>query len=291
MRKGKNIVRTNLWQKVACNLFVFGAVVLSFFLTACEDVEEEKPWIYVDRPQMLFTDTTLLDSYNEDVLSWKLKTAYLERWDDKQIVFVRPIFVDIYDSVGERAAFLRADSGSFDMKFSYVNAYGHVYAITPKGASVRADSLIWNKRDNIVRTESYVRVVSEDGDVLQGKGFESDAKMDNWKILANVTGIFQDAANRLKEEDKKQVVEIEKADSASAVSSSSVVASSSAVLVPASGTSVTPVVKSSASAVPVQSSAQSSVPAPAQTPVRTLVASSASNSSASSGASKENTSK
>ena len=177
------------------------------FFSACEEIEEEKPWIQVDRPQMLFTDTTLLDSYNGNVLSWKLKTAYLERWADKEIVFVRPIFVDIYDSVGERAAFLRADSGRFDMKFTYVNAYGHVYALTPKGASVRADSLIWNKADNLVRTESYVRVVSEDGDVLQGKGFESDARMDNWKILANVTAIFQDAANRLKEEDQKEAKE------------------------------------------------------------------------------------
>ena len=175
--------------------------------SACEEIEEEKPWIQVDRPQMLFTDTTLLDSYNGNVLSWKLKTAYLERWADKEIVFVRPIFVDIYDSLGERAAFLRADSGRFDMKFTYVNAYGHVYALTPKGASVRADSLIWNKADNLVRTESYVRVVSEDGDVLQGKGFESDARMDNWKILANVTAIFQDAAKRLKEEDKKEAKE------------------------------------------------------------------------------------
>ena len=122
-------------------------------------------------------------------------------------MFVRPIFVDIYDSLGERAAFMRADSGRFDMKFTYVNAYGHVYALTPKGASVRADSLIWNKADNLVRTESYVRVVSEDGDVLQGKGFESDARMDNWKILSNVTAIFQDAANRLKEEDQKEAKE------------------------------------------------------------------------------------
>lgn len=177
------------------------------FFSACEEIEEEKPWIQVDRPQMLFTDTTLLDSYNGNVLSWKLKTAYLERWADREIVFVRPIFVDIYDSVGERAAFLRADSGRFDMKFTYVNAYGHVYALTPKGASVRADSLIWNKADNLVRTESYVRVVSEDGDVLQGKGFESDARMDNWKILSNVTAIFQDAANRLKEEDQKEAKE------------------------------------------------------------------------------------
>jgi hypothetical protein len=62
-----------------------------------------------------------------------------------------------------------------------------------------------------------VRVVSEDGDVLQGKGFESDARMDNWRILSNVTGIFQDAAKRMKEEDKKQAEELEKKpDSAAA---------------------------------------------------------------------------
>ena len=172
--------------------------------SACEEIEEEKPWIHVERPQMLFTDTTLLDCYDKDVLSWKLKTAYLERWSDKEVVFMRPVLVDIYDSVGERVAFLRADSGRMDMKFTYVYAYGHVYALTPQGASVRADSLMWNKRDDKVHTDSYVRVVSEDGDVLQGKGFESDARMDNWRILSNVTGIFQDAAKRMKDEDKRQ---------------------------------------------------------------------------------------
>jgi len=183
------------------------------FLCGCEEIEEEKPWIQVERPEMLFTDTTLLDSYDKGVQAWKLKTAYLERWGDRDVVFVRPVLVDIYDSVGERTAFLRADSGRLDMKFTYVYAYGHVYALTPKGASVRSDSLLWNKKDNLVKTDSYVRVVSEDGDVLQGKGFVSDARMDNWRILSNVTGIFQDAAKRLKEEDKNQASEIESRDS------------------------------------------------------------------------------
>lgn len=188
-------------------------------LTGCEEIEEEKPWIQVERPQMLFTDTTLLDSYDKGVQAWKLKTAYLERWGDKDIVFVRPVLVDIYDSLGERTAFLRADSGRLDMKFTYVYAYGHVYALTPKGASVRSDSLLWNKKDNLVKTDSYVRVVSEDGDVLQGKGFVSDARMENWHILSNVTGIFQDAAKRLKEEDKNQAIEIENRDRQEADSS------------------------------------------------------------------------
>lgn len=187
----------------------------ALLFSACEEIEEDKPWLQVERPEMLFTDTTLLDSYEKGVLAWKLKTAYLERWSDKEVVFVRPVLVDIYDSLGERTAFLRADSGRLDMKFTYVYAYGHVYALTPKGASVRSDSLLWNKKDNLVRTESYVRVVSEDGDVLQGKGFVSDAHMDDWRILSNVTGIFQDAAKRLKEEDKKEATEIETRDSIS----------------------------------------------------------------------------
>jgi LPS export ABC transporter protein LptC len=170
--------------------------------SGCEKIEEDAPWINVESPLMLFNDTTLLDFYEEEVLSWKLKTAYLERWASNDKVFARPILVDIFDSLGEKVAFLRADSGTLDMGMNYVFAYGHVFAFTPKGASVRADSLLWHKRDNMVKTDSYVRVVTEDGDVLQGKGFISDAKMDNWRILSEVTGIFQDAAKRLKEEDK-----------------------------------------------------------------------------------------
>jgi hypothetical protein len=91
-----------------------------------------------------------------------------------------------------------------DMKLTHVFAYGRVFALTPQGASVRADSLLWHKKDNMVRTDSPVRVVSEEGDVLQGTGFRSDARMENWQILSDITGIFQDAARRLKEEDKKQ---------------------------------------------------------------------------------------
>ena len=229
-------------------------LLIGLMLTACEEIEEEKPWLQVERPEMLFTDTTLMDSYDKGVLAWKLKTAYLERWGDKEIVFVRPVLVDIYDSLGERTAFLRADSGRMDLKFTYVYAYGHVYALTPKGASVRSDSLIWNKKDNLVKTDSYVRVVSEEGDVLQGQGFVSDAHMDNWRILSNVTGIFQDAARRLKEEDKTQAKEIESRDSAQAVRSSSSVAAKVA----------TPVAKSSSATASKPAKATPDAPATKQ---------------------------
>lgn len=187
------------WFKVA-----LAGLFASLALCSCTDIEDNSEWDPKERPSMLFNDTTLLDFYDNGVLSWRLKTAHLERWDKNEKIFAKPIFVDIYDSLGVHAAFLRADSGTLDSKLTYVYAYGHVYAITPKGASVRADSLHWNKKSNEVKTDSPVRVVSEDGDVLQGTGFRSDARMNDWQILSNVTGIFQDAARRLKEEDKKQ---------------------------------------------------------------------------------------
>jgi LPS export ABC transporter protein LptC len=235
-------------------------LLTGLIVTACEEIEEEKPWLQVERPEMLFTDTTLMDSYDKGVLAWKLKTAYLERWSDKEVVFVRPVLVDIYDSLGERTAFLRADSGRMDLKFTYVYAYGHVYALTPKGASVRSDSLIWNKKDNLVKTESYVRVVSEEGDVLQGRGFESDAHMDNWRILSSVTGIFQDAARRLKEEDKSQAKEIESRDSAQAAATPT---SSVAGVQPSSSSVAVSTQKGANTAVSAATTAATTVATPA----------------------------
>lgn len=256
-----------IWLMILQKWALIPLLLIGLVVTACEEIEEEKPWLQVERPEMLFTDTTLMDSYDKGVLAWKLKTAYLERWSDKEVVFVRPVLVDIYDSLGERTAFLRADSGRMDLKFTYVYAYGHVYALTPKGASVRSDSLIWNKKDNLVKTESYVRVVSEEGDVLQGRGFESDAHMDNWRILSNVTGIFQDAARRLKEEDKSQAKEIETRDSAQAATAPASPAQAPAqsqAKVAAPDTSAKPAPAKPQTA-PAQSQAKESKPEPAAT--------------------------
>ena len=161
----------NLLIKGKSFLWMFVLASICIFGVGCAELEENSAWDPQERPAMLFNDT---------------------------------ILVDIYDSLGNHAAFLRADSGTMDMKLTHVFAYGRVFALTPQGASVRADSLLWHKKDNMVRTDSPVRVVSEEGDVLQGTGFRSDARMENWQILSDITGIFQDAARRLKEEDKKQ---------------------------------------------------------------------------------------
>jgi LPS export ABC transporter protein LptC len=186
----------------------FFKLLIFMAITSCTQLKEEYgTWEPKEYPVMLFADTTILELYEGDKLSWRVKTAYLERWGGSDSIFVKPIFADIYDSLGNKAAFLRADSGNLNMRMTFMRAYGRVYALSPKGAAVRADSLMWLKDDNKIRTDGFVRVVGETGDVLQGMGFVSDAKLENWNIRSNVTGIFQDAAKRLQEEDSKLVPE------------------------------------------------------------------------------------
>ncbi|MDR0516153.1 MAG: LPS export ABC transporter periplasmic protein LptC [Fibromonadaceae bacterium] len=185
---------------------IFFNILIILAFTSCTQLKEENiAWEAKEYPVMLFADTTILELYEGTRLSWKVKTAYLERWGGSDSIFVKPIFADIYDSLGNKAAFLRADSGNLNMRMTFMRAYGRVYALSPKGAAVRADSLLWLKQDNKIRTDGPVRVVGETGDVLQGIGFESDAKLENWSIRSSVTGIFQEAAKRLQEEDNKLV--------------------------------------------------------------------------------------
>jgi len=191
-------------RKFIMKILLLIIIVVTLSCTKTKE-EEYVAWEPKEHPVMLFSDTAVLDLYEGNRLSWKVKTAYLERWGGSDSVFVKPIFADIYDSLGNKAAFLRADSGNLNMRMTYVRAYGRVYALSPKGAAVRADSLFWLKADDKIRTSGPVRVVSETGDVLQGIGFISDSRLENWQILSNVTGIFQDAAKRMKEEDSKLV--------------------------------------------------------------------------------------
>jgi hypothetical protein len=90
-----------------------------------------------------------------------------------------------------------ADSGAVDEAVTFLLARGHVHGRSAKGMELRTDSLRWNKSLNEVATQSAVRVVSENGDILTGKGFVSDANLDHWQILSDVKGVFQQVEERV----------------------------------------------------------------------------------------------
>ena len=170
---------------------------------ACSHMEEPPAYKGPKRelPLAEYKDTTILSMYEGSKLSWILKTKYLVKWPRTDLVRAKPVDLVVYDSLGKPLVRVTADSGAVDEAVSFLAASGHVHGHSEKGVDIRSDSLRWNKAINQISTEARVRVVSEEGDVLTGKGFISDAKLDNWQILSDVKGVFQKVQERFQKAD------------------------------------------------------------------------------------------
>ncbi|MBW8889031.1 MAG: LPS export ABC transporter periplasmic protein LptC [Fibrobacteres bacterium] len=172
-------------------------------LAACSHIEEAPTakGPKKELPLAEYKDTTILSMYEGAHLSWILKTKYLVKWPRTDLVRAKPVDLVLYDSLGKSLMHVTSDSGSVDEAVSFLAASGHVHGHSEKGVDIQSDSLRWNKAINQISTEAKVRVVSEEGDVLTGKGFVSDAKLDNWQILSDVKGVFQKVEERFQNAD------------------------------------------------------------------------------------------
>jgi LPS export ABC transporter protein LptC len=182
---------------------VFRVALILLLLVACSKVEESPASLAPKRelPLAEYKDTTILSMYEGSHLSWILKTQYLVKWPRTDLVKAKPVNLVVYDSLGKILVRVTSDSGAVDEAVSFLAASGHVHGHSEKGVDIQSDSLRWNKAINQISTEAKVRVVSEEGDVLTGKGFISDAKLDNWQILSDVKGVFQKVEERFQHAD------------------------------------------------------------------------------------------
>ncbi len=154
-----------------------------------------------ERPFAEYKDTTILDMHDGSRLSWTLKTLYMVKWPKSDLIRAQPVTLQVFDSLGAPLVLVTADSGAVDEPMNFLMAKGHVHGHSRKGMDLQTDSLRWNRTGNNVSTEAKVRVVSEDGDILTGKGFVSDANLDHWQILSGVHGVFQKVDERAKASD------------------------------------------------------------------------------------------
>lgn len=186
--------------KMAFLLLMVGAL-----LAGCTTVDKEPPGAKSptrELPLSEYRDSVVLDMYEGSRRSWVLRTRHLVKWPKTELVRCRPVDLVVFDTLGAQVVKVTADSGSVDEAISYLAATGRVHARSTKGVDITTDSLRWNKTLNQINTEARVRVISEEGDTLTGRGFISDANLDNWQILADVKGVFQKVEERFQEADQ-----------------------------------------------------------------------------------------
>lgn len=119
-----------------------------------------------------------------------INAGHMKRFSRESLaLFDRGVHIDFYDETGQVASELTADGGELKEEQNDVKLTGNVVVVSDSGFTLFTEELFYYEYSDKIFSKVDVLVVTEDGDTLRGKGFESDTKMNFWEIKQPYDGV------------------------------------------------------------------------------------------------------
>ncbi|MFL2983608.1 MAG: LPS export ABC transporter periplasmic protein LptC [Candidatus Neomarinimicrobiota bacterium] len=121
----------------------------------------------------------------------KVQSGHLEKYNEKEFIFLNNnVIVDFFDVNENHTSILTSFQAEVDQKSNDMKAIGDVVVVSDSGITLYSETLIWESRDEKLRTKDKIIITTLENDTLYGVGFESDSDLKNWKIInpSGVTG-------------------------------------------------------------------------------------------------------
>ena len=112
-----------------------------------------------------------------------LQAPQMDRYDheEKYLEMPQGLYVVFYDTLMKQTSSLSAKYAiSFD-DLEIIEARDDVIVINEKGEKLNTEQLIWDQKNEIIYSEKFVRITTED-EVTYGEGFRADERFDTWEI-------------------------------------------------------------------------------------------------------------
>ena len=128
---------------------------------------------------------------HEGLIRTKVSSGHLKKYNEKEyIILDKNVVVDFFDLQENHTSTLFSDKSEVNEKSNDMLAIGNVIAKSDSGITLFTERLQWIAEDEKLFTKDSIMITTLDKDTLFGKGFESNADLENWKILypSGVTG-------------------------------------------------------------------------------------------------------
>ena len=113
-----------------------------------------------------------------------IKADYLEQYKDKGFLTLENnVQIDFYNSNEQHMSSILADKAEINERTNFLQAVDNIIVKSDSGVTLFTDTLSWDNTKELIFTEDSVMITTETNDTLYGIGFESDMKMERWKIL------------------------------------------------------------------------------------------------------------
>lgn len=128
---------------------------------------------------------------DQGMIRAKIRTGHLEKYNEKEFIMLdSSVIVDFFDSDEKHTSILTSNRAEVDQSSNDMKAIGNVVAVSDSGISLYSNTLIWDSKNEKLRTKDKIMITTLEKDTLYGIGFESDSDLENWKIInpSGVTG-------------------------------------------------------------------------------------------------------
>ncbi len=128
---------------------------------------------------------------HEGLTKAKVKSGHLKKYNEEEhIILDQNVVVDFFDLKENHTSTLFSDKSEINEKSNDMLAIGNVIAKSDSGITLFTERLQWIAEDEKLFTKDSIMITTNEKDTLFGKGFESNADLENWRILnpSGVTG-------------------------------------------------------------------------------------------------------
>ncbi len=107
----------------------------------------------------------------------------------RQTQMSQGVRVRFFDKKGIQTSVLTSEEGSVDEATNNLEARKHVIVVSSDSSRMTTEQLFWNNQRALIHTPDFVEITTKK-EKLQGRGFESDQSLKNYRIF-RVTGQTQ----------------------------------------------------------------------------------------------------
>jgi LPS export ABC transporter protein LptC len=169
---------------VKINQVLIGLLSMLILLIACRETEPKAS--KENTPSQIVEGFKLTESVKgKKIYHLQAEKAYLYEALDK-IEVTKPEII-FFDEDGKEFSNLTAQDGSVNNKTSDLIARNEVVVKTADSTYLYTDSLVWLNAKQIVTTDAWVKINSQQGDI-EGQGLISDAGLKKIEIKSAVKG-------------------------------------------------------------------------------------------------------
>ncbi len=121
-------------------------------------------------------------------LKWELFSEKAEIFKKQNIIKVNGVHLSFYNAKGEVDTGLDAKYGVVDNNKKIMTAVSNVVLRTAGGSVLYTDILNWDDNSQKLFTDSKVKIIRENGDIIKGTGLEADNRLEKIIIKHRVRG-------------------------------------------------------------------------------------------------------